>query len=100
MPYAIATSAMPMSSMQRFMTSTGQIEPAMIPVRRLERSWSANVGWCCIAMNIVGTPYTPVQRSAAIARSVTSGSKPGAGITIAVPWEVQPRLAITMPKQW
>ena len=51
-------------------------------------------------MNIVGTPYTPVQRSSAIARSVISGSKPGAGITIVAPWEVQPRLAITMPKQW
>ena len=51
-------------------------------------------------MNIVGTPYTAVQRSSAIARSVTSGSKPGAGITIVAPWVVQPRLAITMPKQW
>ena len=72
----------------------------MIPVRSDDRSWSANVGWFCIAMNIVGTPYTAVQRSAAIARSVISGSKPGAGITIVAPWEVQPRLPITMPKQW
>ena len=94
------TSAMCMSSMQRFITSTGQIDPAMQPVRRLERSWSANVGWCCIAMNIVGTPYTAVQCSAAIARNVISGSKPGAGITIVEPWVVQPRLAMTMPKQW
>ena len=47
---------MPMSSMQRFITSTGQIEPAMIPVRSDDRSWSANDGWFCIAMNIVGTP--------------------------------------------
>ena len=89
-----------MSLMQRFITSTGQIDPAMSPVRRLDRSWSANVGWCCIAMNIVGTPYTAVQRSSAIARSVTSGSNPGPGITIVVPWLVQPRLAITIPKQW
>ena len=51
-------------------------------------------------MNIVGTPYTPVHRSAAIVRSVISGSKPGAGITIVAPWVVQPRFAITMPKQW
>ena len=51
-------------------------------------------------MNIVGTPYTAVQRSSATARSVTSGSKPGAGITIVAPWVVQPRLAITIPKQW
>ena len=53
-----------------------------------------------MAMNIVGTPYTPVHRSAAIAFSVASGSKPGAGITIVAPWVVQPRLPITMPKQW
>ncbi len=41
---------------QRFITSTGQIEPAMMPVRSEERSRSANPGACCIAMNIVGTP--------------------------------------------
>ena len=51
-------------------------------------------------MNIVGTPYTPVQRSSAMVRRVISGSKPGAGITIVAPWVVQPRLPITMPKQW
>ena len=51
-------------------------------------------------MNIVGTPYTPVQRSSAMVRSVISGSKPGAGITIVAPWVVQPRLPITIPKQW
>ena len=45
-----------MSLTQRFITSTGQIEPAMIPVRSEERSRSANDGWFCIAMNIVGTP--------------------------------------------
>ena len=72
----------------------------MMPVRSEDRSCSANDGWFCIAMNIVGTPYTPVQRSAAIALSVASGSKPGAGITIVAPWDVQPRLPITMPKQW
>ena len=53
-----------------------------------------------MAMNIVGTPYTPVQRSSAIARNVTSGSKPGAGITIVAPWVMQPRLPSTIPKQW
>ncbi len=89
-----------MSLTQRFITSTGQIDPAMIPVRSVERSWSAKVGWFCIAMNIVGTPYTAVQRSSAIVRRVISGSKPGAGITIVAPWVVQPRLPITIPKQW
>ncbi len=94
------TSGMCMSLTQRFITSTGQIEPAMIPVRSEVRSWSAKVGWFCIAMNIVGTPYTPVQRSSAMHRSVISGSKPGAGITIVAPWVEQPRLPMTMPKQW
>ena len=89
-----------MSLTQRFITSTGQIEPAMIPVRSDARSWSANVGWFCIAMNIVGTPYTAVQPSWRWRRRVISGSKPGAGITMVAPWLVQPRLAITMPKQW
>ncbi len=45
-----------MSSTQRFITSTGHGEPAMIPVRREERSKESNSGWFCIAMNIVGTP--------------------------------------------
>ncbi len=85
---------------QRFMTSTGQTEPAMIPVRSVLRSWSAKVGWFCMAMNMVGTPYTPVQRSSATVRKVISGSKPGAGMTMVAPWLVQPRFAITMPKQW
>ena len=51
-------------------------------------------------MNIVGTPYTPVHRSSCTAFSVTRGSKPGAGITMVAPWVVQPRLPITIPKQW
>jgi hypothetical protein len=89
-----------MSLMQRFITSTGQIEPAITPVRNEERSCSAKVGWFCIAMNIVGTPYRPVHFSAATARSVVSGSNPGAGMTMVAPWVVQPRLPITIPKQW
>ncbi len=53
-----------------------------------------------MAMNIVGTPYSPVHFSSATQRSVVSGSKPGAGITMVAPWVVQPRLPITIPKQW
>ena len=85
---------------QRFITSTGQIEPAITPVRSEERSWSANDGSFCIAMNIVGTPYRPVHFSSATHRRVVAGSKPGAGITIVAPWVVQPRLPMTIPKQW
>ena len=51
-------------------------------------------------MNIVGTPYRLVQRSAATVSSVALGSKPGAGNTIAAPWVVHARLPSTMPKQW
>ena len=53
-----------------------------------------------MAMNIVGTPYRPVHFSSATTRSVVSASKPGAGMTMVAPREVQPRLPITMPKQW
>ncbi len=51
-------------------------------------------------MNIVGTPYSDVQRSSWTARRVATGSKPGAGRTIVAPCEVQARLPMTMPKQW
>ena len=51
-------------------------------------------------MNIVGTPYRLVQRSSAIVASVASGSNAGAGTTIVAPWVEQPRLPITIPKQW
>jgi hypothetical protein len=88
-----------MSSITRFITSAGHGEPAMIPVRRLVRSYPENPGTSSIAMNIVGTPYSDVHRSSAHAFSVAAGSKPGAGITIVDPCEVQPRLPITIPKQ-
>ncbi len=89
-----------MSSTQRFITSTGHTAPAMMPVRSDDRSRSAKSGWFCIAMNIVGTPYTAVHLSDSIAAASVPGRTPGAGITIVAPWVVQPRLPITMPKQW
>ena len=51
-------------------------------------------------MNIVGTPYSEVQRSRATASRVAPGSKVGAGNTMQAPWVVAPRLPMTMPKQW
>ena len=51
-------------------------------------------------MNIVGTPYSEVQRSACTAASVAAGSKAGAGMTMQAPWLVAARLPMTMPKQW
>ena len=55
-PNAIVISAIPMSDATRRITSIGQGEPAMIPVRRLDRSNSPKRGWSSSAMNIVGTP--------------------------------------------
>ena len=100
MPYAMATSVMFISLTQRFITSTGHTAPAMIPVRSDERSREAKSGWPSIAMNMVGTPYTPVHRSLSIAARVDPGSNPGAGMTIVAPCVVHPRLPITIPKQW
>ena len=88
------------SATTRFITSTGQGEPAMMPVRREERSYVAKSGRFSSAMNMVGTPYSEVQRSCSTARRVASGSKEGAGMTMQAPCEVAARLPITMPKQW
>ena len=51
-------------------------------------------------MNMVGTPYREVHRSACTAASAAAGSKPGDGMTMQAPWVVQARLPSTMPKQW
>ena len=51
----------------------------MMPVRRLDRSNSSKRGWSSSAMNMVGTPYSEVQRSAWIVSSTASGSKASAG---------------------
>jgi hypothetical protein len=84
----------------RFMTSTGQGEPAMIPVRRLVRSKLAKSGSFSSAMNIVGTPYSEVQRSAATAASTARGSNASLGTTMHAPCVTMARLPSTMPKQW
>ena len=81
-------------------TSIGQGDPAIIPVRRDEKSVLAKSAWASWAMNIVGTPNRLVQRSAATARSVAPASKAAAGYTMQAPWLVAARLPITMPKQW
>ena len=51
-------------------------------------------------MNIVGTPYSAVHRSACTARRLAAGSNPGAGMTMQAPCVVQARLPSTIPKQW
>ena len=42
--------------------------------------------WPSSAMNIVGTPYSAVQRSACTASSTVRGSNASFGITIVAPW--------------
>ena len=56
MPNAIDISLMPMSPATCFITSIGQGEPAMIPVRSELRSYWLKSGCPSWAMNIVGTP--------------------------------------------
>ena len=67
-------------STTRFITSIGQGEPAMMPVRSVDRSNSAKRGWSSSAMNMVGTPCRPVHFSACTVSSTVSGSKPSFGI--------------------
>ena len=78
----MVTSPMFIFALTCFITSIGQGDPAMIPVRRVERSNEAKSGSASSAMNIVGTPCSAVQRSACTASSVLRGSNPSAGITI------------------
>ena len=50
-------------------------------------------------MNIVGTPYSEVQRSASTVSSIARGSNASPGTTMHAPCVVQPSLPMTMPKQ-
>src|SRR5881628_2070011 len=99
MPQAIVISGQCISVITRFITSTGQGAPAMMPVRSEDRSNSANRGWSSSAMNIVGTPCNAVQRSSATAASVAAGSNDSPGNTIVAPVDTQASTDKTMPKQ-
>ena len=55
-PNAIPISSIPISDETRFITSIGQGEPAMIPVRSELRSYRSKFSCPSWAMNIVGTP--------------------------------------------
>ena len=60
--------------MTRCITSIGQGEPAMMPVRSdAEVEAPRTRGWSSSAMNIVGTPCSAVQRSAATASRTARG---------------------------
>ena len=66
-------SFMYMSSTTRRMSGSGQTEPAMMPVRRLETSKRLNILCSSSARNMVGTPYRAVQRSLSTAASTCRG---------------------------
>ena len=51
-------------------------------------------------MNIVGTPYRLVHRSASTVSSTATGSNASPGMTMHAACVVDPRLPMTMPKQW
>ena len=99
MPQAIVISGQCISVITRFITSTGHGAPAMMPVRRDDKSNARNCGWSSSAMNMVGTPCNAVQRSCATLCKVCTGLKCGAGRTIVAPCVTQARLPSTMPKQ-
>ena len=94
----MVTSDMFISLTTRFITSVGQGAPAMMPVRRWEKSKLAKSGWPRAATNIVGTPYRVVHFSAETAASVVPGSNASAGKTMVAPVATQPSVPMTMPK--
>ena len=96
----MVTSGMCIRDWTCFITSTGQGEPAMMPVRSDVRSNSPKRGCSSSAMNIVGTPYSDVQRSACDGLQDRERVERLAGTTMQAPCDVQARLPSTMPKQW
>ncbi len=83
----------------RLIRSIGHGDPAMTPVRSELRSNSANRGCSNSEMNMVGTPYSAVQRSSCTASSVASGSNCAAGSTSVAPEVSATITPITQPKQ-
>lgn len=81
------------------MVSMGHGEPAMIPVRSEDRSKALKSGCASSAMNIVGTPWSAVQRSSEIAARTAAGSNISPGNTMVAPVLTQARTARTIPKQ-
>ena len=78
-PYTIVTAAMPIRFTTCFITSTGQGEPPIMPVRRDDRSKSSRSGRLSSARNIAGTPSRDVHRSCSTAARVAPASKNSAG---------------------
>src|SRR5215208_4704192 len=88
-----------MTSTTFFITSIGQGEPAIMPVRKLLVSYSSKSGCSSSAMNIVGTPSTAVHLSLCTACKTFSASKLSTG-TIVPSWVTVLSVPSTQPKQW
>ena len=84
-----------------FITSIGQGEPAMMPVRSDREVEAAELG-----VVQLGDEHRrhAVQRGAALGldrlQRRAAGRSLGAGMTMVAPWVTQARLPSTMPKQW
>ncbi len=89
----------PITSTTFFMTSIGQGEPAIMPVRKELVSYCSKSGCSSSAMNIVGTPRSAVHRSWSTACNTFSASKLSTG-TIVPSWVTVLRVPSTQPKQW
>ena len=88
-----------MRSITSRITSMGQGEPAINPVRMELRSNLSKSGCPNWAMNMVGTPYTAVHRSFSNATRVFSGSKYSEARTMVAPVVAQATVPRVQPKQ-
>src|SRR5215210_267594 len=88
-----------MTSTTFFITSIGQGEPAIMPVRNEVVSYASKSGCSSSAMNMVGTPSTAVHLSSCTACNTFSASKLSTG-TIVPSWVTVLSVPSTQPKQW
>ena len=99
MPYAIVISGRCMSVITRRINGSGHNEPAITPVRSDVRSYFLKSGCSSSAMNMVGTPYSAVQRSVCTISSTRFASNASTTQRHA-PCVYAPSTPITQPKQW
>ena len=87
------------STLALFISSGGQLAPAMIPVRIWEKSVFWKSGWLNMATNMVGTPLKHVIFSSVMQARDDFGEKYGIGHKVP-PWVIMLVIDSTMPKQW
>ena len=98
-PYTLVISRIYILSITSRINHSGHNEPAMIPVRKEERSNILNIGWFSSAINIVGTPYNAVHFSLCTEANTTRGSKRSSN-TAQPPLVMMAIIPSTIPKQW